>query len=185
MVKKVGLALALVAVLVSVLGIGNYVFAGGGSSGNSTETAVAVIGSNVQIGVQNPFQVTAKNMGTFINWKPNTLTPVYPGMTIGNGEITIANISPINQAVILSARPITVPAGGAWPSLEVVATSGSATYSPWQQIVIAPGVSVTLGVEVKVAYGGAVSSPFNGVELVVLATPPQNRPSGCDPQGCG
>lgn len=177
MVKKTGLFLALVlAIGFGLVSAANYVFAGGpGPGSSSTETAVAVIGENVQMSVWNPFQVTIKWTGITLKWEEGKVTPVYPGQVIGNGEITITNVSQTNQAAILSARPIKVAANTvAWPSLEVTATSGGVTYYPWQQIVVAPGSTMALRVEVRVAYGGPVSSPFNGVELVVTATPLQN-----------
>lgn len=181
MIKKlVGLVLVFVLTLV---GIG-YIFADGPVQ-NSTETVIAVIGENVQMEVQNPLMVSNKWMGIAIKWEEGKSNPVFPGMTIGEGEITITNVSPINQAAYFYARAISAE-GRVWPNLEVVVKSGSVVYYPypWQQIVLAPGATINLRIEVNVSYEGSASSSFRGVELIIQAVKPQTSPE-CTPQGCG
>jgi len=167
-VKKV---LIVVLAVMLALGVGGYVFAAGPGSQSSTETAIAVIGENVEMAVQQPLKVVTKWMGPTLKWKENQITPVYAGQTIGEGKITITNVSPIPQAAYLSARPIQMD-GEVWPTFEVVAKSAGTIFQPWQPIVLPIGTTVDLSIEVKVSYSSLVSSPFKGVELIVRAGPP-------------
>lgn len=170
-------------VVILALGLGGYVFAAGSSS-SVTETSIAVIGENVEMAIQNPLEVVSKWTGITIKWQDNQINPVYPGMTIGEGEITITNISPINQAAYFYASAISVN-GTVWPNLEVVAkSSANVYYYQRQQIVLAPGVTINLSIEVNVPYGGPAISSFKGVKLIIVTVKPQ-IPPGCTPQGCG
>jgi len=167
--KVLGLLLA----AVLVLSVGGYVFAAGLESANITKTAV--IGENVQMEVQPPLKVVTKWMGITIDWQENQTNPIYPNQTIGEGEITIINVSPIPQAAYLSAHPISL-GGDIAPRLEVIARATEGTiFQPWQQIILAPGQTIDLRIEVKVSYGSPASSPFKGVFLKVTARPPQTE----------
>ena len=162
------LLIAIVAALVILAIGGGYVFAAGPRNQSSTETSVAVIGQNVEMAVQPPLKVVTKWMGTALDWQKSQTTPIYPGQTIGEGELNITNVSPISQAIYLYARPIQME-GDVCPAFEVVAKSNGVRM--WQ-IVLQPGTSIDLRIEVKVAYGSPVSSPFRGVERIVTAVPP-------------
>ncbi len=151
-----------------MLAIGGYVFAAGPGNQSSTETSVAIIDQNVEMAVQPPLKVITKWTGATLDWQESQTTPIYSGQTIGEGELNITNVSPISQAVYLYARPIEMNED-VWPTFEVLIKSNGTRM--WQ-IVLQPGTSIDLRIEVKVAYGSPVSSPFKGVELIVMAAPP-------------
>jgi len=170
--QKSRLLIATVIVLAILTIRGGYVFAAGPGNPSSTETYVAVIGPNVEMAVVQPLKVVTKWMGTSLDWQESQTTPVYPGQTIGEGELNITNVSPISQAVYLYARPIQIEED-IWPAFEVVTKSNGIRI--WQ-IVLQPGTSINCRIEVKISYGSSVSSPFKGVELIVRAAAPS--PSG-------
>lgn len=161
------LLFALVLSLVLGLVVGGYVFAAGGRQ-SATETAIAVIGENVEMAVQSPLQVVTKKVSSGIGWEKGEATTVYPGEVLGNGEISITNVSPTEQGVALFARPIQGEA-----EFEVVAKSNGLITG---QIVLEPAATINLKIEIKVAYGSSISSPFKGVELIVRAVPPPSPP---------
>ena len=173
MKKRILVVAALATAL--VLGVGGYIFAAGPMGQSSTETAIAVVGENVEMAVRSPLEVVTKWTGTSINWQEGQITSVYPGQVIGEGEITITNVSPIPQAAYLTAKPISVD-GDVWSMFEVVAKSADTAFYPWQPIVLQPGATIDLRIEVKVTYGSPISSPFKGVELIVRAAAPPTPP---------
>ena len=162
--KKQSRLLIVTALVIFAIG-GSYVFAAGPGNQSSSETSVAVIGQNVEMAVQPSLKVVTKWMGATFDWQESQTTSVYSGQTIGEGELNITNVSPISQTVYLYARPIKIN-GDVWPAFEVVTKSNGTRV--WQ-IVLQPATSIDLKIEVKVAYGSAVSSPFSGVELIVRA----------------
>jgi len=170
-VKKL---ILVIAVIFSLIGGASAVYAAGGFTGpNSTTTSIIVTSENVEMAVKPPLEVTGWT-GITINWQEGKTNPVYAGQTIGEGKITILNVSPIPQAVRLSAQAMSV-GSDAWPTLEIIAKSSTDTFRAWQPILLRPGKAIDLTIEVKVAYGSPVST-FKGVKLEVSAGPPSETP---------
>lgn len=141
---------------------------------NSTTYTLPVIGENVELRIERALIVETKWTGIAIPFTIDESTPVFPGQVIGEGEITIENISPITQGAQLSARPIKAEAE--WPWLEIITNVAGKTYQPWEVIILEPGSQIEVYFQVKVTYGSPLAI-FHGMEVVVDTVPPPSPPS--------
>ena len=123
------------------------VITGGVVAATSGDIRIPFIGGNVEMQVQSPFQVSGTTTtDTTLKIIEGKTVSLYPGQGIAKGQLTIANVSPVDLAIGFDAVPRVITARD-WPAFDTTLIVGGVKYRSGEYI-LPPGAKITAAVTV-------------------------------------
>jgi len=165
-VKKRRTVLALVIAAIVILATTATAVLAAGLSPTTSTISINIVGPEKELTIQNPFDVKCGAISLSIPADGK----IYAGDKIASVPVMVRNVGRMPYRINVSAKPAKTPAGNIQPSFDLRINSKGTTYYPWNMLVIAPGETKELTVEIYVSYGSSLVS-FQGLILDIWPGP--------------